>query len=33
MTNTADRCGKLPVGKNVTGWVPASYCTGITQEG
>lgn len=27
MTNTADRCGKLPVGKNVTGWVPASYCT------
>lgn len=33
MTNTADRCGKLPVGKNVTGWVPASYCTGLTQEG
>lgn len=30
MTNTADRCGKLPVGKNVTGWVPASYCAGIT---
>lgn len=28
ITNTADRCGKLPVGKNVTGWVPASYCTG-----
>lgn len=28
MTNTADRCGKLPVGKNVTGWVPASYCGG-----
>ncbi|MDO5544946.1 MAG: preprotein translocase subunit TatB [Eubacteriales bacterium] len=27
MTNTAARCGKLPVGKNVTGWVPASYCT------
>lgn len=26
MTNTAARCGKLPVGKNVTGWVPASYC-------
>lgn len=26
MTNTASRCGKLPVGKNVTGWVPASYC-------
>lgn len=33
MTNTADRCGKLPVGKNVTGWVPASYCTEITQKG
>lgn len=28
MTNTAARCGKLPVGKNVTGWVPASYCLG-----
>ena len=28
MTNTADRCGKLPVGQNVTGWVPVSYCTG-----
>lgn len=28
ITNTAARCGKLPVGKNVTGWVPASYsCT------
>lgn len=26
MTNSASRCGKLPVGKNVTGWVPASYC-------
>ena len=26
MTNTAARCGKLPVGQNVTGWVPASYC-------
>ena len=24
MTNTAARCGKLPVGQNVTGWVPAS---------
>lgn len=33
MTNTADRCGKLPVGKNVTGWVPASYCTGAAQGG
>lgn len=28
MTNSASRCGKLPVGKNVTGWVPASYCSG-----
>lgn len=28
ITNTAARCGKLPVGKNVTGWVPASYCNG-----
>lgn len=27
ITNTAARCGKLPVGKNVTGWVPASYCS------
>lgn len=26
VTNTAGRCGKLPVGKNVTGWVPAEYC-------
>lgn len=26
MTNTAERCGKLPVGQNVTGWVPAEYC-------
>lgn len=26
MTNSAARCGKLPVGQNVTGWVPASYC-------
>lgn len=23
MTNSAQRCGKLPVGRNVTGWVPA----------
>lgn len=27
ITNSAARCGKLPVGQNVTGWVPASYCT------
>lgn len=26
MTNLAARCGKLPVGKNVTGWVPAENC-------
>ena len=26
MTISADRCGKLPVGENVTGWVPAAYC-------
>jgi len=26
ITNTKERCGKLPVGKNVTGWVPAKYC-------
>lgn len=26
MTITADRCGKLPVMVNVTGWVPASFC-------
>ena len=25
-TDSAARCGKLPVGQNVTGWVPASYC-------
>lgn len=31
MTITADRCGKLPVGVNVTGWVPASYCLGGTD--
>jgi hypothetical protein len=30
ITNSASRCGKLPVGQNVTGWVPASYCTGAT---
>lgn len=32
MTITADRCGKLPVGVNVTGWVPASYCVGEAKE-
>ena len=26
ITISASRCGKLPVGENVTGWVPASYC-------
>ena len=26
VTNSAARCGKLPVGQNVTGWVPARYC-------
>lgn len=26
MTNLEERCGKLPVGKNVTGWVPAENC-------
>ena len=26
ITNSAARCGKLPVGENVTGWVPAAYC-------
>jgi len=26
ITNSADRCGKLPIGENCTGWVPASYC-------
>lgn len=34
MTISADRCGKLPVGENVTGWVPAAYCgVGAAQEG
>ena len=33
MTISADRCGKLPVGENVTGWVPASYCgVGAAQD-
>ena len=27
ITNSPDRCEKLPVGKNVTGWVPAEYCS------
>lgn len=26
MSNSAARCGKLPVKDNITGWVPASYC-------
>ena len=26
VTNSVARCGKLPVGQNVTGWVPARYC-------
>lgn len=26
ITNSPDRCGKLPVGQNVTGWVPAEDC-------
>lgn len=25
ITNTKERCGKLPMGKNVTGWVDAKY--------
>lgn len=36
VTITASRCGKLPVGENVTGWVPASYCVAkpvITTRG
>lgn len=28
ITNLASRCGKKPVGQNVTGWVPAEYCGG-----
>ncbi len=32
ITNSASRCGKLPVGENVTGWVPASYC-GVGDAG
>ena len=32
MTITADRCGKLPIAVNVTGWVPASYCMGEAKE-
>lgn len=30
MTNSAQRCGKLPVGRNVTGWVPAGQCAGAS---
>lgn len=33
ITNTAARCGKLPVGKNVTGWVPAAYCVAAADAG
>ena len=33
ITNAASRCGKLPVGQNVTGWVPASYCGVDTRTG
>lgn len=32
MTITTDRCGKLPVAVNVTGWVPASYCISEDKE-
>lgn len=28
ITNSPERCGKLPVGQNCTGWVPARYCEG-----
>ena len=31
ITNSAARCGKLPVGQNVTGWVPASYCVAESE--
>jgi hypothetical protein len=27
IASTKDRCGKLPVAKNVVGWVPSSYCS------
>jgi len=33
MTNLASRCGKQPVGKNVTGWVPAEYCVSEADNG
>lgn len=33
MTISADRCGKLPVGENVTGWVPAKYCVEEKKSG
>lgn len=32
ITNSAARCGKLPVGQNCTGWVPASYCTAAEKK-
>lgn len=32
MTVSADLCGKLPVGQNVTGWVPASFCGGSSAS-
>lgn len=28
ITNTPGRCGKLPIGQNVTGWIDASYIGG-----
>ena len=33
MTNSAERCGKLPVGENVTGWVEAGDCTPEAADG
>ena len=33
ITNTQDRCGKLPMGKNVTGWVDAKYIKGGMENG
>jgi len=30
ITNLASRCGKTPVGKNVTGWVDAKDIGGVT---
>lgn len=31
ITNSPDRCGKLPVGQNVTGWVPAESCGAVVR--